>query len=113
MGAPDKSVKKTVSEIMLYAEGKPAEAVTETTTLTETDEDTAADITTETEALTGDTTQTAPETGTEKDTKPTDTSPEEKPESKVNVLPYIIGAVCAAAAVTGIVLFVIKKKKGK
>lgn len=81
MGAPSKDTKKTVSELRLYAGEKPEDKPDETET------ETAAPVTVAESAESGN------------------------GEKSGNALPYIIGAVCAAAAAACISLFIFKKKK--
>lgn len=89
MGAPDKSVKKTVAEIKLYADDNIDPDGSETAVITEQVPVTDTDVTTG------------------------DNSSQKEPEKRSNVIPVIIGAVCATAVAAGTVFFVIKKKKGK
>ena len=83
MGTPSKDTKKGVSELRLYADVKPEE----------------------------ETTGTVPETDITASSA--ESADEKTPYNGKNVLPYIIGAVCAAAVVAGVAaaVMVIKKRK--
>lgn len=83
MGAPSKDTKKGVSELRLYADVKPEEE--KTGAVPETDITVSS----------------------------AESADEKTPDNGKNVLPYIIGAVCAATVAAGVIAAVMTIKKRK